>query len=215
MDISSIRTKVRGGAGKAAAKLGSACSIYRPTTAEAAIAAGNLVATQPAAFATDPRFSFARPTSFGNRAFYVLTDADALAVGDYLVAEGLTYFVATRDDIAPPMAVRCDRTLTIKRPQSGTPGSDYYGSDTTTSEETILAGWPAALTESAKSDGTLSKLPGDVKTPWVKVLLPAGPVQIAFADVMYDDLATPSRYIVSGVLYSPLGCEITASQAQI
>lgn len=104
MDISAIRAKLRAGYGKAAAKLGNACAIYRPGTADAAIAAGNLVATQPAAFDTAARFSFASPTSFDNRAFYVLTDATALAVGDYLVASGLTYFVATCDDIAPPLA---------------------------------------------------------------------------------------------------------------
>ena len=215
MDISTIRAKVRSGYGKAAAKLGNSCAIYRPTAATAAIVSGNLVGTQLVAFDTVPRFSFVNPTSFKYRAFYALTDATALAVGDYLVAEGLTYFVATKDDIAPPMAIRCDRVLTIKRPQPGTPGGDYYGSNATSGEEALLTEWPAALMDGTKGQGTLSNLPGDVRAPWVKLLMPAGPAQIQFADVMYDDLPTPSRYIVAGVIYSPLGVEITASQAQI
>ncbi|MDR3538801.1 MAG: hypothetical protein P4L71_20060 [Acetobacteraceae bacterium] len=216
MDISTIRSKIRAGYGKAALKLGESCAIYRPAGTTAAIVSGNLIATQLAAFDTKPTFSFVNPTNFKNRLFYALTDATSIEVGDYLVSGGQTYFVATLDDIAPPMVVRCDRTLTIKRPQPGTPGYDYYGSNAASSEETILTGWPAAVLTGTKGEGTISKLPGDVRAPWVLLMMPAAAgVQIQFADILYDDLATPSRYVVSNVIYSALGAEITASQALI
>jgi hypothetical protein len=180
------------------------------------VVTANLVATQPAAFDCARDFSPTSGDDFETRIFYAMADAAAWERFDHLVTQdGVTYFVGRIDDIRAPMVVRCDRTLIVKRPGPGTPGAGFYGNNRISAETTILSGWPAALAPGPRAEPTGARLPGDAKAPWVKLLMSEAPAQILPGDILYDDLATPSRYIVSGAIYSPLGVEITAFQAMI
>ena len=216
MDADTIAARCRYGYGKAATKLGRPCAVYRPIDPlSAAISQAALIGNTIAAFDTVPTFSFQNTTKFKNRIFYGLMDATLLQVGDYLVCAGLTYFVATIDDIPAPMVVRCDRSLTVSRPGAQTPGSGFYGGDLTASETPIITSWPAALLPGTKGEKGDTNLPGDVRLPWVQVLMPVTVPQILFADVLLDDLPSPYRYIVSQVVATPLGVEITATQVLV
>lgn len=214
MDAATLAARIDAGYGKAAKVLGRTVTIYRPSGSGAPIVAGNIIGTQFAAFDTVPQFTFVNPQKFGVVNYYALINGSSLAVGDYLVGSAGTYFVATLDDISPPLVIRCNHNLTIKRPGDPATGSSYYGGDQVTAETAIITSWPAAITQGTKGERNPVGLPGDVRQPWSQILLPASvPVQLRYADVALDDQAQPVRYILSGVEQTALGWRIQATMA--
>jgi hypothetical protein len=175
--------------------------------------AANLVGTQLAAIDNKVPVSLVYPPTIANRSCYALTDRTTLQIGDYLLWEGTTYFVATLGDVQVPTVIRCDRVMTVTRPGAPAAGSGYYGGDLTATETPVLTSWPAAVMEGTKVEKGDTALPGDVRLSMVKMLMPLTAPQIMFADVMMDDLPQPSRYIVSQVVASTLCMQITAYQA--
>lgn len=216
MDAATIAGKVAAGYGRAATVLGRSVSLYRPNGTGSVVTAANLIQTQLAAFDCARNFSPTSGDAFATRLFYAMADSSAWQIFDHVATEdGETYFVGRLDDIRAPMVVRCDRTLIVKRPSAGTPGENFYSNNRTASESILLSGWPAALMPETRSEPTNARLPGDARAPMALLLMAQAPVQIRFGDILYDDLPTPSRYLVSSAIYSPLGVEITAAQALI
>ena len=215
MDAATIAAKVRKGYGKAAHVLGRSCAVYRPAGAGAPIADGNLIVTQLAAFDTVPQFSFVNPTDFKNRDFYALTDATLLDAGDYLVCQGVTYFVATMDDVAAPMCVRCDTVLTLARAGSVVPGPGAYGGGRRGAETTLLTSWPAGIQEGSRGERGDTLLASDTRMPWVVLFFPSSvPIQIRNGDFATTGDAAPMTYVVSNAEQTALGWRCTAGMVQ-
>lgn len=205
-----VATRVPHGYNVAARNLGRTTTHYRPNGATAPLVAGNIVQTTLAAFDTVPEFTFVNPQKFGNVTYYAMMDATLVQVGDYLVQGAQPYFVATVDDYAAPMVIRCDRVLTVKRPAvvSGSYSGDIRGNETS-----LIAGWPAACVQNSKGERGDAGLPGDTRAPWWTIELPASvPVQLRSSDVAEDNQTQPMRFVFSSVEPSALGLRITAAQ---
>jgi hypothetical protein len=212
MDGTVLQQKVYYGYAQSALRVGLTYSQYRPTSALDPIAAGNLLQTLPAAFnAEDMKFS--KPVVYAKATWFCLVDGRQTQVGDYLVGPELTYFIAAQQALLPILAVLCNRTINLLRPQqlSGT-GTVGYGGDTVANEMVLMTGWPASILQGTKGEKGDAELPGDVRNPWWAVLLPDWPgITLRSGDIITDDLTR--RYIVSSAELTELGWRLTALQA--
>lgn len=214
MDGATLQNRIYNGYAKAAARVGLPCGQYRPTSAlTAAIAGGNLLRTLTASFnALD--FTYTKANLYGKALWYCLADGTQLQIGDYLVRpDGSALFIAAMQALLPILAVECNRTVKVFRPQqlSGV-GAQGYGGDTVASETLLANQFPASILVGAKSDKGPVDLPGDVRNPSWLILLPPlpGAVYLRNADVITDEQSR--RYVISSAELTDLGWRINATQ---
>ncbi len=221
-----VQAKMNYGLGKAAAALGASCQWYRPATATNPLDAGNLRGTLAAAFQI-PGNVYVAPSRYAKPEWWGLFDATNVAVGDYLVEPTLgTFFVASLEPVHYPMCVRCNRTATFSRPNpnppsapsyapspDGTrvvPSGGFYGGDVPAQETALATAWPISQLQGTKGEKGVTNLPGDVRMPWIAILVPAipGGVVLAEGDRMRDDLGR--AWTLSSCELTPLGWRLTA-----
>lgn len=212
MNADKLQAKVYAGYGKAAQRIGPLCQLYRPLSPTAPLA--NQLAPLYASFNAED-FSYMRPNKYAKPTWFCVADGRLLAVGDYLVDPlGKTWFIAALQTILPILAVDCNRTISMRRPQRQTGnGRLGYNGDTAANETILMSGWPASVLQGTKGEKSETNLPGDTRSPWWTVLLPAWPgVVLRSADIITDDLER--RYVISSAELTDLGWRITAAQAQ-
>lgn len=211
MNAAKIEAKIQRGNGKAAKILGVVCDQYRAATSGPVMVTTNLLGIVMARFDQDFQFGARKPNLYGHPTWGVLADRTMLAVGDYLIGSEGTFFLIAQQSLLPTAAVSCNRVISISRPTGPTPGSNAYGG--VNNHTPIVTSWPASVLQGTKGERGDVQLPGDVRMPWVSILIPAPPgVQIRFGDVVTDDQATPIRYTISGAELTDLGYRITAAQ---
>jgi hypothetical protein len=214
MDGALLQSKVYAGYAKAAAKIGLTFSQYRPTTGTAALAAGNKLGTLPVSFNAQD-FGYSKPSKYGNAVWYCLADGTQLAPGDYLEGNGATYFIAAMQPLLPILAVKCNRVVTLYRPQQQTGvGAVGYGGNTAGNQTVIASGFPASILQGSKGEKGEVNLPGDVRSPWWILLLPnlPGALYLRTDDIVIDDFGR--RYTLSSVEQTELGWRMTALETE-
>lgn len=211
MNAAGIQAKINRGEGIAAATLGTPYDQYRPAGTGAPLVSGNHLGVLNCWAQQDFDFRSRRPNLYGHPVWALLCDRTLLAVGDYIQgAEGI-FFVIAMQALTATAAVSCNQIVTVSRPTEGAPGANYYGGVQTTTP--IITAWPASVLQGTKGERGDVNLPGDVRAPWVAILLPAGTPQIRSGDIVTDAQAIPMRYVVSGAEQTDLGYRITAAQA--
>lgn len=212
-----VTKKVRFGYGKAASKVGVECGHYRPTSASDPLASGWPLTPIFAAFDINFNFPFIVPANYGHPVFAGLLDATNTIIGDYIVEPKMgTFFIVSQETFKAPMCVQCNRVLTFTRPGGGPSGSGYYGGDESATETPLLTRWPASVLFGTKGEAgeAFTRLPGDVRNPWVAILLPAvALVQLRSGDVVVDEQGITQRYIISSCELTGLGYRLTATIA--
>lgn len=204
MNGARMQVLVNKGYAKAASRVGLPHQWYRPTGPLDPVAPGTLQGTLPASFDAN-NYLYTRPNLYGKATWTALVDASKTAVGDYLVGPtGSVWFMVAQQPLLPLVAISCNATLTLMRPfSSDAVGAIGYNGDNAGDEILIARGWPASMLTKGRGDKGDVQLPGDVRTPWVEVLLPAIPgATIQFADVL---LAGDQRMKVSSSELSDLG----------
>lgn len=212
MDAAKLQQKVYAGYAKAALRIGPAYSLYRPTSAINPFSSGPVTTLNASFNAEDMTYS--RPNKYGKPTWFCLVDGSQVRVGDYLINATQTFFIAAMQPILPILAVDCNRTISVRRPQQQTGfGAQPYGGDTAAGETALMTGWPASVLQGTKGEKNEVNLPGDVRNPWWQILLPAFPgVVMGTSDIITDDLQR--RYVISSAEQTDLGWRITAQQAQ-
>jgi hypothetical protein len=214
MDGNRIQSLVYRGYAISAAKIGLPYAQYRPTTANGA--GWSPIATLLASFnAEDMKYS--KPNKYGHPTWFVLVDGSKTQVGDYLIGSGGTFFIAAQQAILPILAVECNRTISLARPQaqSQVGAVTNYEGNTPATQTPLASGWPASIQQGSKGDlgDPSARLPGDIRSPWWAVLVPAIPgVTLRTYDLIADDLGR--RYIISSAELTDLGWRIVALQGQ-
>lgn len=194
--------------------LGTAYQQFRPSGPYNPTGNDKLIATIPAWITADKAGKGNGPFTYAKPVCYGMVDPDVITVGDYLIGQFGTFFVASKDGVMQTQLVRCNLTATISRPGPGTADPDYYGGDTQSSLTPILTAWPASIIQGTKGEAGEVKLPGDVKMAWVSVLLPSvGGVEILPGDWITTTEATPMVYTVSSRELTPLGWRLSAATA--
>jgi hypothetical protein len=155
--------------------------------------------------------NYKKPNKYGKATWYALFDGTNTQVGDYLVGPAGTYFIAAMQLLLPILAVECNRTVTVFRPQVQTGADGEYAGTTTQNQTPLMTGWPCSILQGTKGEKNESSLPGDTRSPWWSILLPFGGVQILPNDIIVDDQGI--RYVVSSPELSDLGYRVTAMTA--
>jgi len=213
MDGATLQARVNAGYGKAAQRIGLPHDLYRPVspTSPTPLDPVNKLTTLPAHFRVDDKF--ARPNVYGKPLWLAYVDGSQLQVGDYLSGAAGIKFIAAMQPLLPILCVECNRTLTITRPVPTTQvgAIDSYNGQSS-ADTTLMAGWPCSILAGTKGDRNEVGLPGDVRTPYWAILLPAWPgLVLNNADAATDDLGR--RYIISTAELTDLGWRMTAQQA--
>jgi hypothetical protein len=156
---------------------------------------------------------YRRPNKYGKATWFALFDARNAVVGDYLVGDRGTFFIAAMQLLLPILVVECNRVVTVFRPQvQGGVGAVEYSGTTTANQTAIMTGWPCSILQGTKGEKNETALPGDTRSPWWTILLPkADTIQILPNDIITDDLGL--RYVISSTELSDLGWRLTAMTA--
>lgn len=220
MNQAQIQAKVNHGYAMAALRLGALFTQYRPADPLAPLATP--LGTMLADFDIDPKFSYRAPSKYGNPLYYGLFDGTNVLVGDYLTtaqfsgdfstdfsAGTRTFFVAGYEPNKPMLCVSCNAIISVLEPNDGVPTATSYLGEQNTTYTPLLAGWPASVLDKYRGSKGVVDLPGDVRLPWVEVLLPAYPgITIEMADRITDDRGRV--YTVSSTEITDLGWRMTA-----
>ena len=213
MNGTQIQAKIYGGYGKAANIVGTPYAQYRPNSASGALL--NQIATINAAFDAKPDFSFSKANLYPTPIWYALLNGALAQPGDYFTGVGGTFFIAGMQPLLPIIAIGCNRTLTIYRPQQNSgAGLRPYGGETVANQVTLATAFPASVLQGSKGEKSMVNLPGDVRSPWWQVLLPnlPGAILLRNDDIITDDLS--KRYKISSAEQSELGWRITAAEME-
>ncbi|MEB0133578.1 hypothetical protein, partial [Pseudomonas sp. CCI2.4] len=160
-------------------------------------------------------FSYSAPNKYGQAAWLGLFDATLCAPGDYLVGEGGTFFIAAMQSTLPIYVVQTNRTVSVLRVgmDSGV-GLGGYGGDTPATEAPLMTGWPASVLQGTKGEANPANLPGDIRTPWWAILMPAWPgIVLRTSDIILDELGR--KYVISSAELTDMGWRMTAMQVQV
>lgn len=212
MDGPTLQAKLYKGYGKAAKYIGFDYQQFRATSANNPLLTTALQ-TLPASFTTN--FNYSAPNKYGQATWLGLFDATLCAPGDILVGEGGTFFIAAMQSTLPIYCVQTNRTVSILRvSMDAGPGLIGYGGDVPATEVPLMQGWPASVLQGTKGEANPAQLPGDVRTPWWAILMPAWPgIVFRTSDIVRDDLGR--KYVISSAELSDMGWRMTAMQVQV
>lgn len=213
MDARQLAAKVNQGNGKAAKHLGGTACHYR------AVSPFNPLDAQPqrelsASFAAGN--SYIRSARFGQATWIGIFDAAGFEAGDILVSTGGTFYVAAMPLLQPILCVRTERLVSIRRTvQAGNDtGLKDYSGTTAASETLIMSGWPASILLSRSGEHSPLKLPGEMRSAWHIMLMPAFKgVSLQTGDFVTNEAG--QRYIISGTELTDMGWRLTALQVTV
>jgi hypothetical protein len=212
MDGLKLQDKIHIGYGKAAKRIGfdyqqfRATSAYNPLTSTA-------LQTLSASFTTN--FKYSAPNKYGQATWLGLFDGRSFEPGDFLVGHQGTFFIAAMQDTLPIYCVQTNRVVSVLRVgMDAGVGLGGWASDTPANEAILMQGWPASVLQGTKGESNPTNLPGDVRTPWWLILMPAWPgVVLRTSDIVRDELGR--KYVISSAELTDMGWRITAMQAQV
>lgn len=174
---------------------------------------GTAYIQQPAAFTQD--YQFAKPNKYGVSTWFGFFDSTQCKVGDVIDGDFGKFFIAALQNCLPILCVQCNRTVSVLRViQSDSVGVIGYGGDSSDVESALMSGWSASILQGTKGEANDAKIPGDVRTPWWAILMPAfSGIILRTSDIITDDIGR--RYIISSAELTDMGWRITAMQAQV
>ena len=189
-------------------------SQYRPSSALNPITPMNLLRTLPASF-NSKDMTYSKPNDYGSAKWYCLCDGSKTQVGDYLVGDQGTFFIAAQQPMLPIMAIECNRVLNVYRQQTqSAAGINSYGGTTLQNRIPLMTGFPASVLKGAKAEKEGAVLVGDLKLPGWAILMPAVPgVVFLVSDIITDDIGR--TYIISSPELTDMGWRLDTVQAQI
>ncbi len=217
MDGARLQTKVFGGFAKAAKRIGVPFDLYRPDGAFDPLNTFNKVTTLPAAFTRHgaSNFDFSQPSDHKQPLFHAMVDAAQIQAFDYLNNPNDVYgpfFIASVPPSMPPLAVQCNRTVSVYQPGPAlSHGLNGYAGTTPGNGTLIMSGWPASVLMGARGvrDQTL---PADAGYGSYRIMLPfVTGVYLRPGTIITDDIS--NRFIVQVAELQDLGWRIDAVQA--
>ncbi len=183
------------GLGEAASRLGASYQQFRPTTPINPLLAAP-IGTLQAVIDPNPALTLVESDDRRDVEGTLIGNFSALQSGDYLVGSN-TYFVSHLEPLRPATCILCNHTLSVlEAPGTGAAGINPYGGVPLSEDVVVASGWPASILAKSHSEGDPARLPSDVKTAYVQVLLPASiGVVFTFGLRLQDELK--QNYIVS------------------
>ena len=212
MDESCLQDRISWGLNVAARSIGTPTDAYRPSDASEPLRPTNRFLRLRAAF-RNVHGGFERPNTYDHPLWTGIFYSSYTRVGDYLVQQSGTWFIAAQQTLMPVLCVRADRIVSFARPAAQTAsGVNTYGGVTAATNTPLLTNWPASVRTASLAGIPSANLPGDSSVSHWTVLLPAQPdVVLLVADLMTDDLGRNA--VVSSAELTDLGWRLTVKQA--
>jgi len=213
MDAHQLTAKVNHGNSKAAKLLGGTARHYRAASPFSPLD-DQPVRHLSASFAVD--YGYMRAARFGQATRIGIFDATGFKAGDILVSTEGTFYVAAMPLLQPILCVSADRLVKIGR--TAQPGNDAglldYGGTTAANEKLIMSGWPASILLSRGGEHSPIKLPGEMRSAWQNILMPAfSGVTLHTGDFVTDD--NGHRYVISSTELTDMGWRLIALQVTV
>jgi hypothetical protein len=162
---------------------------------------------------TDAKLQGTAQPQYGKPGWYGAFERANTLVGDYLIGQEGTFFIASLDYPGPVFLTWCNHTISIARANdvlaAGSSGT-YSGSAVDTALP-FMSGWPVYLGQlgtGGKGASSGMALPSDGKLPGTMILMPATCPEVRFNDIVTDE--NGARYTLSSVELTPLGYRLTA-----
>ena len=212
MDQPRLEDRISWGRNVAARFIGAPTDAYRPSGVSEPLNPANRFLRLYAAF-SDVRGGFERANTYDQPLWNGIFDAAYTHVGDYLVQQSGTLFIAAQQPLMPVLCVRADRIVSLTRPAAPTAsGVNTYGGVTAATNTPLLTSWPASVRAVSPAGIPSADLPGDSSVSRWTVLLPAHPdVVLQFSDLLTDDLGRSA--VVSSAELTDLGWRLSVKQA--
>ena len=208
MDQIRLNALIAAGLGQAAERVGTPFQVYRPLNALSAIT-GAPIGTVMAAF--DPAIALTLMGGEDRNGCFasLLGDFSQLQQSDYLIGSE-TWFVSHIEPLRAAVCVRCNHVLSIKSPLGAfVTGPSSYGGRVPATDTVLASGWPASVLTKTHLDASTAKLPGDVRTVFVEILLPIIPrLTISHGQMLTDEFG--QTYGVAATELSVRGWRIEA-----
>lgn len=116
-----VQKKIWSGNGKASARIGFPCTVYRSSSMVTPLGAGNIIATNfMASFTPTPEYTKYNKPHIPD--WIGIFDAKTLQIGDWIVGAYGTFYIADIQGILPIPAVKCDVQVGIVRPSYSVSG---------------------------------------------------------------------------------------------
>lgn len=214
MNVSQLMARVNQGNGRAAKRLGSLAYHHRAVSPVRPLDTAPLQ-TLSASFTTD--YGYMRTARFGQAARIGIFEATRFRVGDFLVspAEG-TFYVAAMPPLQPILCVKAERRVTLKRTivAGNDAGIQDYGGTRPDREKVLMEGWPASILLHRSGEHNPIKLPGESRSAWFGILMPAfGNLHIYAGDFITDDCG--ERYVITGAELTNMGWRLAVMRLTI
>ncbi|MDY7525492.1 hypothetical protein [Sphingomonas sp. 10B4] len=221
MDAATLNARVYAGRAKAAQRIGTPFTIYRP-----AGTVNPLTASQGGTFvalnAADN--SYRKPNLYGHPIWFADMDGRLVNTGDYLVSADSVqiYFVGAKQSLLPIVAIECNQAVRITRAVEtpGAVGSVGYSGLCDSAGEAVnvigqqspFIGWPCSMLLGKGNEKATNALPaGTRQQPGWMILLPvSAPAGLGIGDRLVD--ANNRIYSIQQAELTDMGYRIIASE---
>lgn len=208
MDQARLDMLIAAGLAQSAQRVGSVYQVFRPVSAINPTGSGamsTLLAVFDPSIALSLKGGEDRNGSFAS----LIGDYSSLRSGDYLIGSD-TWFVSHVEPLRAAVCVRCNHVLSVRSPLSVfTTGSASYGGRVPSSETVLASGCPASVLTKTHLDTSTARLPGDVRTVFVEILLPSIPgITLSHGQMLIDEFG--QTYVVAAAELSVRGWRVEA-----
>jgi hypothetical protein len=191
-----ISDRINWGRNVVARRVGVSADAYRPKFGRPPLAIENRYLKLPALILA-PEGSASATSSPGTYIRHGHFDGAYTQPGDYLIQEGVVYFIGSQYPLAPILCVETNRQVYFMRPSTPeTNVAGTYGGITTSTSRIISDKWPACVVYSGVGGAPVTGLPADTSiSAWVALLPRSFPVKLQPSDIMQDDLGRRATII--------------------
>jgi hypothetical protein len=209
MEIAHLQDRLDWGMNRVANVLGRTTDAYRPNGPSDPLDRSHRFLRLRAAFSRADG-NFGQAIGYGVAVCRGYFDASYTRVGDYLVHDQETWFIAQQQTMMPILCVRTNRIVSIARQATpATASSD--GSSGNGTMLTLISNWPASFLGTSTEGRSPAQLPGDTRIPGWTTLLPSVHGRVLQpADIVTDELGTTG--IIVAAELSDLGWRLNVRQ---
>ncbi len=213
MDGIHLQDRIYSAAGRAAARIGLPCDLYRPM--------GPDHPTHQSHFRLRLNVIFLplggrvrRPVPATDPLWEAALDAAYTQPGDILLrrTDRKIFFIAAQQPLLPVLCVHAPRRVTIKRPASASyPGVNIYGGTVTALDTVLATDWPASILAAGSQGTGMASIPAEMNPGMWQVLLPPSlDLALLPTDIVTDDQGRTG--VVATIETTEYGTRLTVKQ---
>lgn len=209
-----LQDRIYSGTGRAAARIGLPCDLYRPNGPDHPTAPANRRMRLYAIF-LPLGGRIRRPVPATDPLWEVAMDGAYTKPGDILIrnTDRAVFFVAAQQPLLPILCVHAPRRVTIARPASASfAGINLYGGTVAATDTVLARDWPASILAAGNQGTGLANIEAELNPGTWQVLLPPSlHLALLTSDTLTDDEGRTG--IIATIETTEIGARLTVKQA--